>query len=86
MYIILNIIFTLLIVGGLLWAYVLYIEQKAKELKDIQKGVCPKCKKPTIELKNIKSGGCSGTNEQEYICSSCGYKGSFNVSGGGCSL
>ena len=85
MYEILNIIFTLTVVGGLLWAYVVYLNDKAKRLDNIQKGICPKCKKQTIELKNQKGAGCSGTRMEEYICTNCGYRDSFHVDGGSCS-
>ena len=84
MYEILNIIFTLVVVGGLLWAYVTYISDKGDKLKLIQQGICPKCKQKSIELKNRKAGGCSGTREDEYICTNCGYYDTFNVDGGSC--
>ena len=83
-YEILNIIFTLVIVGGLLWAYVTYLGEKGDDLKQIDRGICPKCKQPTIELKNRKGGGCSGTREDEYICTNCGYRDSFHLESGGC--
>ncbi len=84
MYEILNIIFTLVVVGGLLWAYVAYISDKGDRLKMINSGICPKCKQPTIEFKNQKGGGCSGTKEVEYHCTNCGYHDSFNIDSGGC--
>ena len=84
MYEVLNIIFTLVVVGGLLWAYAAYISDKGDKLKLIQHGICPKCKQKSIELKNRKAGGCSGTREDEYICTNCGYYESFNVDGGSC--
>ena len=84
MYEILNIIFTLTVVGGLLWAYVTYLNDKGDKLKEIDSGTCPKCKQPTIELKNRKGGGCSGTRMDEYLCTNCGYTDSFHVDGGSC--
>ncbi len=84
LYDVLNIIFTLVVVGGFLWAYVTYLGDKGDKLKDIHKGICPRCKQSTIELKNRKGGGCSGTRMDEYICTNCGYNDSFNVDGGSC--
>ena len=84
MYEVLNVIFTLVIVGGLLWAYVAYISEKGDKLKVIETGICPKCKEMTMELTNQKGGGCSGTKEVTYRCSNCGYEDSFNIDGGSC--
>ncbi len=70
---------TILVILGVL-AYYLFIKEKSQKLDLIEKGICPRCENETIELKRNKSGGCSGTSNVIYRCSSCGYEEDFNVS------
>jgi len=79
LYEIMNIAFTLTVIGGLLWAYASYISEKGDRLKVIESGKCPKCKQESMELADQRGGGCSGTKLVIYECTSCGYSDSFNV-------
>jgi predicted nucleic-acid-binding Zn-ribbon protein len=84
MYEMLNILFTLTIIGGILWAYVMYFNEKADDLVLIQSGICPKCRDKSMVVDDQKSGGCSGTKLVKYRCERCGYSDSFNIDGGSC--
>jgi len=79
-----SLIFIAVIVGGLIWAYVVYLNEKGDRLKLINQGICPKCKEKSIELIDQKGGGCSGTAFVEFECSNCKYHDSFNIGGGSC--
>ena len=79
MYELLNILFTLVVVGGILWAYVSYISEKGDKLEGIENGICPKCHHESMLLKDQKGGGCSGTKMVTYICERCDYSDSFNI-------
>jgi len=78
-------IFFAVILGGLVYSYIFYLNQKGERLNYINKGICPKCKTKSIELLDQKGGGCSGTSFVEFKCTNCGYHDSFNISSGGCS-
>ncbi|NPA81076.1 MAG: hypothetical protein GXO31_00515 [Epsilonproteobacteria bacterium] len=64
--------------------YFVYLHEKGDRLKEINEGICPKCKNKTIEIVDQRSHGCSGTKEVTIECTNCGYKDSFTISGGGC--
>ncbi len=87
-YTIFFIIFFILCLIGL---YFLYLHEKGDLLKEINEGICPKCKNKSIEIVDQKNHGCSGTSEITIKCAKCGYKDSFTISnkgcgGGGCSI
>ncbi len=84
MFTFLTFLFIIVIVGGLLWAYIVFLNEKGDRLNLINQGICPKCKKRAIELVDQKGGGCSGTSFVEFECKECGYHDSFNIGGGGC--
>ena len=85
MYTLLVLLFTAIIIGGLIWAYIHHLNDKGEKLKLINQGICPECKQPTIEVVDQKGGGCSGTTFVEYECTNCRYHDSFNIGSGGCS-
>ncbi len=64
--------------------YFLYLFEKGDKLKEINNGICPKCKNKSVEIVNQKSHGCSGTQEITIECKKCGYKDSFTISNNGC--
>jgi hypothetical protein len=84
MYQFFTLLFIVVIVGGLVWAYISFLNEKGDRLNLINKGICPSCKKETIELVDQKGGGCSGTAFVEFECRECGYHDSFNIGGGSC--
>ncbi len=77
-------LFIAVVIGGLVWAYIIYLNEKGDRLNLINRGICPKCKEKTIELIDQKGGGCSGTAFVEFECTACGYHDSFNIGGGSC--
>ena len=77
-------LFITLMVGGLVWAYVRYLNEKGARLNFINQGICPSCKKESIEVVNQKGGGCSGTAFVEFKCVECGYHDSFNLGADSC--
>ncbi len=77
-------IFIIMIAGGLVWAYLRYLGEKGERLNLINQGICPSCKKESIEMVDQKGGGCSGTAFVEFKCSACDYHDSFNIGGGSC--
>ncbi len=84
MYTIAVLLFIVVIVGGLLWAYFNYLGEKGERLKLINQGICPKCKQRTMEVIDQKGGGCSGTAFVQFECSNCKFGDSFNIGGGSC--
>ncbi len=84
MYELLMLLFIAVIVGGLIWAYIHYLNEKGERLKLINQGICPKCKQKSIVLLDQKGGGCSGTAFVEFECQMCKYHDSFNIKGGSC--
>jgi hypothetical protein len=79
-----TLIFIALVVAGLVWAYIKYLDEKGEKLKSINQGICPSCKQKSIEMIDQKGGGCSGTAFVEFKCTNCGYSDGFNVGGGSC--
>ncbi len=84
MYELFVLLFIIMIAGGLVWAYIKYLNVKGERLNLINQGICPSCKKETIEVVDQKGGGCSGTAFVEYKCRACDYHDSFNIGGGSC--
>ena len=76
--------FITLMVAGLVWAYIKYLNTKGERLKLINQGICPLCHKETIEIVDQKGGGCSGTAFVEFKCQECDYHDSFNLGSGSC--
>ena len=84
MYTLLVLLFTIVIAGGLIWAYIHHLNEKGEKLKLINRGICPECKQKSIEVVDQKGGGCSGTAFVEFQCTNCHYTDSFNIGSGGC--
>lgn len=84
MYTLLTLLFVIVIVGGLIWAYIHYLGEKGEKLKLINQGICPECKQHTIEIVNQKGGGCSGTAFVKFKCTNCDFSDSFNLGSGSC--
>jgi hypothetical protein len=84
MYTLLTLLFTAVILGGLIWAYIHHLGEKGEKLKLINQGICPECKQQSIEVVDQKGGGCSGTAFVQFHCTNCDYTDSFNIGSGGC--
>ncbi len=84
MYELFVLLFIIMIVGGLVWAYIKYLGEKVERLNFINQGICPSCKQKSIEVVDQKGGGCSGTAFVEFKCRNCNYHDSFNIGGGSC--
>ena len=80
-------LFFLLIVSvGLIVSYIYFMKEKKAQLMAIEQGICPKCHKPTIEIIDQRSTGCSGPKMFTFECKECKYTSTFHISsGGGCS-
>jgi C4-type Zn-finger protein len=99
MYTILSLLLFFLIA---IFSTLLYFKLKNSRKEQLQNGQCPACKESTktftdpntgvtfkkevIDVKLLKSHGCSGTRELEYSCSNCGLKEVHTDNSGGCSL
>jgi hypothetical protein len=70
----------LLIGSGSIAAYLYYLREKGDELDTIAKGICPYCGKKSIELYDIRGGGC-GPRIVSYRCTLCDYDNSFSIDG-----
>ena len=64
--------------------YVYYLREKNEQLRMIQNGICPRCKRKSIVVSDERGGGC-GPKLVTFSCTECGYQNSFSMSGG-CSL
>ncbi len=84
MYTIITLLFIIILVAGLVWAYINYLNVKGEKLKLINQGICPECKQQTMEVIDQKGGGCSGTSFVEFKCRSCDYTDSYNLGSGSC--
>ena len=87
MYTIFSLLIFLLIV---IFSTLLYFKSKKSRQADLDNGICPACKATTKSFKDpntgvlfkveaiktrvLKSHGCSGIKEIEYICNNCGLK------------
>ncbi len=91
-------IFFLLVIFSVL----LYFKSKKTRQADLDNGICPSCgaepttfkdpstgtlfKVDAIKSKILKSHGCSGIKEIQYICNKCGLKEVHTSLGQGCAL
>lgn len=71
--------FMLILLIGSVLVYIYYLKEKKEQLDSIRRGFCPQCKQANIELKDQRSGGCSGPQMMLFECPECGYKNSFAV-------
>jgi len=79
--------FLLIVSSGLIISYFYFMREKKGDLQTIQKGLCPKCHKESIELIDQRSNGCSGPKMLTFECKECEYVGTFQVNmQGGCSI
>lgn len=99
MYTIFSLLIFLLIV---IFSTLLYFKSKKSRQATLDNGTCPTCAATTKSFKDpntgalfrvesiktrvIKSHGCSGIKEIEYVCNSCGLKEIHTSVGQGCSL
>ena len=65
---------------GSVAGYIYYLKEKREELDTIGKGICPYCGEKSIELYDIRGGGC-GPRIVSYRCSRCDYDNSFSIEG-----
>ena len=84
MYTILTLLFIIVLAGGLVWAYLKYLNEKGERLKLINQGICPECNQKTMEVVDQKGGGCSGTSFVEFKCTNCDFTDSYNLGSGSC--
>ncbi|CAA6819120.1 MAG: Unknown protein [uncultured Sulfurovum sp.] len=70
---------------GLVVSYIYFMREKKENLQAIQNGICPKCKKESMELIDQRSTGCSGPKMLTFECQSCDYINTFNISSADCS-
>jgi len=79
-------LFFLLIVSvGIVVSYIYFMKEKKANLMAIEQGICPKCQKPTIEIIDQRSTGCSGPKMITFECKECKYHSVFHISNSGCS-
>jgi len=85
-----TVIFLLLLFLIVVFSVLLYFKTKHSRVDRLNKGECPSCgqktkiffdkntnttfKQEVISAQIIKNGGCSGVNDIEYKCKSCGLK------------
>jgi RNase P subunit RPR2 len=74
-------LFFLLIVSiGIVISYIYFMKEKKANLMAIEQGVCPKCHKPTIEIIDQRSTGCSGPKMITFECKECKYHSVYHIS------
>jgi len=78
-------ILLLFIIVGVIVSYGLYLKERQIDYSKIEQGFCPKCKHKTIELIDIRGGGCS-PKTLTFKCTTCGYEDSFTKPNSGCSI
>ncbi|MCH9740811.1 MAG: hypothetical protein K0U38_08240 [Epsilonproteobacteria bacterium] len=76
--------FLLIVIIGLVVSYIYFMKEKKAQLLAIERGICPKCHQPAIELADQRSTGCSGPKMLTFECKNCHYTSIFHVSGRGC--
>ncbi|MEA3553982.1 MAG: hypothetical protein U9R39_06240 [Campylobacterota bacterium] len=85
-----------------IFSTLLYFKSKKSRQADLDNGICPACGATTksfkdpntgvlfnvesIKAKVLKSHGCSGIKEIEYICNNCGLKEVHTSVGQNCGL
>jgi RNase P subunit RPR2 len=67
---------------GIIVSYIYFMKEKKENLMAIEQGICPKCHKPSIEIIDQRSTGCSGPKMVTFECKECDYHAVFNISGG----
>jgi len=77
--------FLLIVIIGLIISYVYFMREKKANLQAIERGICPKCHKESVELIDQRSSGCGGPKMLTFECKDCDYINTFNVNGGNCS-
>jgi len=76
-------LFFLLIVSiGIVISYIYFMKEKKDNLMAIEQGICPKCHKPTVEIIDQRSTGCSGPKMITFECKECKYHSVYHISGG----
>lgn len=75
--------FMLIVSVGIVVSYIYFMKEKKDNLMAIEQGICPKCQKPTIEIIDQRSTGCSGPKMITFECRECKYHSVFHISGGG---
>jgi hypothetical protein len=84
------------------FSILLYFKSKKSRQEKLDTGTCPSClaepksfkdentgtlfKVDVIKKRVLKSHGCSGVTEFEYVCNNCGLKEVHTSVGQGCSL
>jgi RNase P subunit RPR2 len=77
--------FLLIVSIGLIVSYIYFMQEKRDQLMAIERGVCPKCKQPSIEIVDQRSVGCSSPKMVTFECRECKYISTFHIDGsGGC--
>ena len=85
-----TIIFLLLVFLIVIFSVLLYYKNKHSRVDKLNSGECPSCgqkaktfydqntntsfRQEIITARVLKNGGCSGVNDIEYRCKSCGLK------------
>ncbi len=85
-----TLVFLLLTFLIVIFSILLYYKTRHSRIDKLNRGECPLCgesakvfydentkttfKQEVISTKVLKSGGCSGINDIEYRCKSCGLK------------
>jgi RNase P subunit RPR2 len=72
----------LILIVGIVVSYIYFMKEKKENLMAIEQGICPKCQKPTIEIIDQRSTGCSGPKMVTFECKECKYHSVFHISGG----
>ncbi len=76
--------FLLIIIIGLVVSYIYFMKEKKAMLLAIERGICPKCHKPTIEIIDQRSTGCSSPRMVTFECRECKYIDTFHIDSRGC--
>lgn len=85
-----TLIFLLLIFLIVIFSTLLYFKTKTSRIQKLKSGICPSCGESAKEFTDpktntkfrheiitarvLKNGGCSGVNDIEFSCKSCGLK------------
>jgi len=74
--------FLLIIIIGMVVSYIYFMREKKDQLMAIERGICPKCQQPTIEIIDQRSTGCSAPKMVTFECKNCKYTSTFHISNG----
>ncbi|MBY0540439.1 hypothetical protein [Arcobacter caeni] len=85
-----NLFFLLILFLIVIFSVLLYLKSKTSRLEKLLTGECPSCgqkakvffdektkttfKSEIIKSRTVQNHGCSGVNDVEFICDSCGLK------------